>query len=414
MSDFKIPLDIESLEVTAQTLDKQDNIILDVVSKKKSSKCHKCGKDATIRNGTSPIIMIEHRGVLEKKLYLRIKPVRYKCEHCDDHITTTEQYDWHNRKSKYTKAMEEYILRSLINSTVEDVAKKEKLSSKSIYHVIENLVPVNPDWSDYKDLKTIGIDKIAVKKGHKDYVTIVSAITKSGRKSVVGVIQGKGKEDVKDFLSSIPSNLRKTVVSVCTDMYDGYVNAASEVFGKSKVVIDRFHVAKQYRSAIDKIRISEMSRLKKELPKEEYSKLHNVMWALRKEYECLSEDEKKAMEVLYSHSPLLKKAHSLAIKLTVIFNTTSTTRKDAVAKIDRWISNVEKSDIKEFDTFLVTLNKYKSSIANYFKNRATSGFVEGLNNKIKVLKRRCYGLVKTSTYFQRLYLDLKGHELYGI
>ncbi|MDA7742537.1 transposase, partial [Francisellaceae bacterium] len=67
-----------------------------------------------------------------------------------------------------------------------------------------------------------------------------------------------------------------------------------------------------------------------------------------------------------------------------------------------------------FDTFIETLKKYKPSIANYFKGRKNSGFVEGLNNKIKVVKRRCYGFVKTESLFQRLTLDLQGFQMLGI
>ena len=59
-----------------------------------------------------------------KKVYLRIKPVRYECGDCPDHPSTTEQYTWCDRNAKVTKAMEEYLMRSLINSTVEDVSRK--------------------------------------------------------------------------------------------------------------------------------------------------------------------------------------------------------------------------------------------------------------------------------------------------
>jgi len=74
---------------------------------------------------------------------------------------------------------------------------------------------------------------------------------------------------------------------------------------------------------------------------------------------------------------------------------------------------VEKSSIRCFDGFIVTLQKYKPSILNYFKARKNSGFVEGLNNKIKVAKRRCYGFFKVESLFQRLFLDLKGFEIYA-
>ena len=90
---------------------------------------------------------------------------------------------------------------------------------------------------------------------------------------------------------------------------------------------------------------------------------------------------------------------------------THSNRKLGLAKLDRWITAVHKSDLSCFDKFIGTLEKYKPYIVNYFKKRKNSGFVEGLNNKIKVAKRRCYGFFKTESLFQRLYLDLKGYQM---
>lgn len=98
------------------------------------------------------------------------------------------------------------------------------------------------------------------------------------------------------------------------------------------------------------------------------------------------------------------------IGITHIFNAHSN-RKLGLAKLDRWITSVQKSDVRCFDKFIGTLEKYKPYIANYFKKRRNSGFVEGLNNKIKVAKRRCYGFFKNESLFQRLYLDFKGYAM---
>jgi transposase len=155
-----------------------------------------------------------------------------------------------------------------------------------------------------------------------------------------------------------------------------------------------------------------MARLKKALPVEEYAELEGMMWILRKQYECLTEADKNKLTLLYQHSPILKKAHSYALKLTQIFNTHSD-RKSAMSKIERWIKSVECSKLNCFNRFIKTLKKYKGYIANYFKTRNTSGFVEGLNNKIKVIKRRCYGFFKTESLFQRLVLDLQGYKMFA-
>ncbi|KXO09333.1 Mobile element protein [Moritella sp. JT01] len=356
--------------------------------------------------------MVQHTKILERKVYLRIKPVRYECKACGDHPTTTEKYNRCSKNAKITTAFEEYLMRYLINSTVEDVSRKESVSYKTIVRAVSRQVNSTVDWSQYTDLNTIGIDEISNKKGHHDYLAIVSTKSKSGVLSVIAVLEDRTKVSVKQFLDSIPKALKQTVRSVCTDMWDGYVYAAMEVFGKQVVVIDRFHIAKQYRAPLDTLRIKEMKRLKTELSSEEYARLKNMMWILRKKHECLSEVDKVSLEFLYQHSPELKIAHSYALKLTNIFNT-HMKRKSAMGKIERWIAAVEKSDVTIFKTFISTLVKYKGKIANYFKGRKNSGFVEGLNNKIKVIKRRCYGVSSVKSYFQRLWLDLNGYHKYG-
>ncbi len=410
MNQITLPLDIESLEIVSQSIDTQGNIIIEVKSKKDSTACHKCQKPATKRYGTAPVIQVRHLPILDTPVYLRIYPARYQCDNCEDGSTTTETYDWCSKGSNITKGLEKYLMRNLIHSTVQDVSKKEKLGYKALTTALNRQINQQVNWDEYKNLNTIGIDEISMKKGHQSYVTIISVRNQKDDLSVIAVLDGRSKEGVEHFLNSIPSPLKKTVQAVCTDMYDGFVNAVTDVFGSKVVVIDRYHVAKLYREPLDKLRIAEMKRLKQELPAEEYAKLEGVMWILRKKHECLTATEKDVLALLYDYSPVLKQAHSYALKLTHIFNTHSN-RKLGIAKLDRWIAAVHKSDLRCFDKFIGALKKYKPYIANYFKKRQNSGFIEGLNNKIKVAKRRCYGFFKTESLFQRLYLDLKGYQM---
>jgi transposase len=304
-------------------------------------------------------------------------------------------------------------MRCLINSTIADVERKENIGERVIENILDRQVEKEVNWEKHKELNTIGIDEISLRKGHASYITVVSAkVTENSKPIVIGVLPDREKVTVQTFLKTIPESLKQSVKQVCTDMYDGFIYAAIEVFGPQRLVIDRYHVAKLYRKPLDKLRISEMARLRVELEAEEYAKLEGMMWILRKNHECLSEANKASLELLYKHSPKLKEAHTYALRLTHIFNTHDN-RKSALAKIDRWINSVEKSNLKIFKGFITTLTKYKPYIGNYFKARKNSGFVEGLNNKIKVLKRRCYGLFSIESLFQRLFLDLQGMEIYA-
>jgi hypothetical protein len=80
---------------------------------------------------------------------------------------------------------------------------------------------------------------------------------------------------------------------------------------------------------------------------------------------------------------------------------------------NRWIVRVKRSTVRCFDGFITTLIARKDEIANYFADRHNSGFVEGMNSKIKVIKRRCYGILNTEHLFQRISLDLFGYALYA-
>lgn len=163
-------------------------------------------------------------------------------------------------------------------------------------------------------------------------------------------------------------------------MYDGFINAVKEVFGnKVKVVIDRFHIAKLYRNNFDDLRKKEMKKLKAELSDTEYKRLNNVMWILRKNVADQTEEEMNILKLLFMYSPVLEAGYVLRNKLTDIFNQ-KIRRYQARYKLNAWIRSVKKSGLTCFDKFIKTLENRMSEVLNYFIQRNSSGFVEGLNN----------------------------------
>ena len=211
---------------------RKGNIIFDVKSTKRETSCHKCGQLTKNKYGYGETLTIRHVSILDKAVYLRICVVRYQCMDCDDHPTTSEKYDWCERKLKTTKALDAYINHQLIHSTVEDVSKKGHVNYRIVESSLNRCFDKKVNWANFDDLTTIGIDEIALKKRQNDYVVIVSSKDKHGNLSVIGVLPDRLKETTKIFLESIPDDLKKTVKSVCTDMCDSFVNSAKEVFIK--------------------------------------------------------------------------------------------------------------------------------------------------------------------------------------
>lgn len=178
------------------------------------------------------------------------------------------------------------------------------------------------------------------------------------------------------------------------------------------MVIARYQVAKRYRTSADRLRTQELRRLKQELPKEDYAKLKGAMWPFRKKAADLEVDEQELLARLFTYSPTLPQAYELREQLTGIFNALLS-KEAAILQLTDWQRQVKASGLSCYDSFLQTLEKWREEIANSFLARHNSGFVAGLNNKIKVLKRRCYGIFNLSHLFQRLFLDLEGYQRFA-
>ena len=270
------------------------------------------------------------------------------------------------------------------------------------------------DWEQIKKLKSdqMGIDEVAMRKGHKHYVTILTLRLGTGEVRVVAVLEDRKKETVKGFLERMPEEVLRQIKSVCTDMYKGYTEAVREVIGEAVIVIDRFHVARMYRECADEVRKRETRRLKKEMSQQEYEEIKGVMWIFRKNEEDLEEEEKPKLEKLFIYSPELEKAYRLREEMRAIFEK-KLSKGRAKKEINRWEEEVKRSGLRCFDKFLKTLEEWKEEITNYFVDRKSSGFVEGFNNKVKVLKRRCYGISNVVHFFKRLVIDVEGYQRFA-
>ncbi len=410
MIKVEVPVNLPGVEVTNVESDNRGNLFITVETTERSVPCRSCGRNLTKRHGSDRERKLKYLPVFGKESTIIYKPHRYICEFCDNNPTTTATPTWHKANSDFTIDYENHVLLELVNSTIADVCTKEKLTEALVLGILDRHISGAVNWETIEKIGLLGIDEIALKKGYKDYVTLITSKS-DGKIQILAVIEGRKKVDIKRFLKSIPGRLKKTIVAICTDMYDGYINAVKEVFKKKTLlVIDRFHVAKLYRKDLDKFRQQILGALKKELSASEYEKLKGAMNILRRKNECLTKEEKEILNNLFSHSPELAEAYRLALRLTQIFNT-HMSKEEALVKLDEWILKVKASKLSCFNGFIKTFKKYKNEVTNYFIDRHTSAHVEGFNNKVKVLKRRCYGIFNLKHLFQRLYLDTVGYQI---
>ncbi len=411
-----LPLDIPDVEVTGVEVNKGGDYIITVESTRGSAVCQHCGRQITKFNGHGREIELRHLPILGRHVYIRLRPKRYKCAHCGGK-TTTQKLEWYSSKSPHTKAYDQHLMLQLVNSTVEDVSRKEDVGYDAVEGAVERCIHTSVNWDELAELKIIGIDEIAMRKGRGNYVAIITSQQADRHVALLGVLPDRKKETVRQFLETIPIRLRRTMEKACTDMWEGYVNSVEEFAAAHpevsiKVVVDRFHVAKNYRACVDKVRKRECRRLKKELPDAAYEEIKNVMWTVRKNNHDLTDDERKKLNRLFEYSPELKMAYTFREELTAIFEM-QLTREEGQVRLLKWRDKVRRSVLSCFDKFLTTLDNWLDHIVNYFGDRLSNSFVEGFNNKVKTTRRRCYGILQITTLFQRLYLDLEGYRRFA-
>jgi len=100
---------------------------------------------------------------------------------------------------------------------VQDVAIKEKLGYEAVVGIIDRHLASRVDWSQFERLEVLGLAEIALKKGHSDYGVIVSARLSNGQLKLLAVLPNREKDTVKTFLARIPTRLKRTIHTVCTD-----------------------------------------------------------------------------------------------------------------------------------------------------------------------------------------------------
>jgi transposase len=205
-----ILLGLQGIEIEDVELSANNVLIIRVRSVIDGCHCHRCGKPTDHYHGLGQEIKLRHLPIFGYKTYIVMRPKRYQCRECDDKPTTTQKLEWYTPKSSFTKAYEQDVMLSLVNSTLQDVSIKHDIGQGAIEGMPDRHVQATVDWDKIKSMEAVGVDEIALKKGHRDFVTIVSAYVQ-GKLMVLGILADRTKATVKAFFLSIPKRLRRTV-----------------------------------------------------------------------------------------------------------------------------------------------------------------------------------------------------------
>ena len=192
-SELRLPLDIPDVEVLATEITTDGKVVIEVESQVETTRCGICDQEIGCHYGHGQEIELRHLSVLGMETYVRIRPRRGQCHDCLHEPTTTQVLSWYEPRSPHTKAYDEYLLKQLVNSTIEDVSLKENIGYDALVGALKRQIDVEVKWADIEDLSTVGIDEIAMKKGRKNYVAIVTGRQADGQVRVLAVLPDRKK-----------------------------------------------------------------------------------------------------------------------------------------------------------------------------------------------------------------------------
>lgn len=287
------------MRVKSVQQNEQGDYIITVESTQGYAVCLQCGRQTTKFHGYNGWLQLRHLPILGHRVYIRLSPKRYICPHCDGK-TTTQQLEWYEAKSPHTKAYDRYLIVQLLNSTVQDVSRKEAVGYAAVQDALKQHIDAQVNWAEFSELNVIGIGEIALTKGRRNFIAILTTQQANGHIAVLTVLPDCSKTSVRQFLETIPPRLRPTLHTVCTDMWDGYVKAVQEFAADHpdvviQTVVDCFHVTKNYR------------RLKKVLAPTDYAKIvQGTLWLVRQNHKDLSPDDRQKLRRLFTYAPELK------------------------------------------------------------------------------------------------------------
>ena len=206
MGDVPVPIDLPGVDVIKVEMNDCHELLITVETTEKSVKCRKCNRIITARHGDDKERRLRHLDVFHYRTYVIYKPHRYICHDCDTHPTTTATAIWHKPNSAFTIPFEADMLMELINSTITDVCAKHQLTEDCMLGIMDRHIHSEVNWDSIDHIGVLGIDEISLKKGYKDYVTLITS-RYEGNIRLLGVINGREKAKIKVFLKNIPAHL---------------------------------------------------------------------------------------------------------------------------------------------------------------------------------------------------------------
>lgn len=312
------------------------------------------------------------------------------CIHCRRIVV--EDLDLFAPCQRVTKRLALYVHELCKMLTVKEVADHLGLNWKTVRRIDKHFLETQYGKIDTSGVRILAVDEIAIRKGHR-YLTVILDYER-GR--VIWVGKHRRAKTLRRFFNKMPNRDRKTLEAIAMDMWDPYIKAIQKKVPHVKIVFDLFHVVAQFSRVIDKVRNAEYRKASKE-NKEVFKGARYLL--LKNRSNVRRTKDREQLKQLLELNEVINTVLILKDKLKHIWSYKS--RTWATKAIEEWCALARCTEHPSVQKFADTLEQYSYGILNHCDYPIHTGKLEGVNNKIKVIKRKAYG------YHDLRYFSLK-------
>lgn len=377
---------------TIETDDDEKALFVELHRKKCKYKCS-CGKRFDTYYDRRERCVRDLRFGPYRQSFLVFQQVRIDCPGCG---VVTESLSWVEPRVGYTKRLAATVALSCQElRSLSAVAKEYGLHWSTVKEIHKAALKEELPEPCQTSPRVIGVDEFAVRRRHR-YGTVVVDLEE---KSVPYVGKGRNKESLSTYFNFLGEKKCKKILAVAMDMWRPYEEATREYCPNAKIVYDPFHIISAYgREVVDKVRMQEVAKA----TDEDKKVIKGSRYLLLKNKSNLdsSRNEPAKLADLLRQNETINTIYVLKDDLKCLWEYES--KAQAKSWFNGWYKRAKESGISLLEKFADRLKSHLSGILSYCEYPITTGIIEGINNKIKVIKRVAFGYRDMDYFFLRI------------
>lgn len=361
--------------------------------------CEQCGAQCGQVHETT-VRRVRDLPLFDYRVVLHVPRRRVWCERCGG--PRLEKLTWLGRYQRVTDRLARACSQLLEASTVQAVAAFYGLSWHTVKALDKRRLQhslIAPDWSR---IRYLAMDEFALHKGHRYATVVVDPLSRQ----VLWIGAGRSRETARAFFQQLPVGVAARIQAVAIDMTTAYELEIKAHCPQAEVVYDLFHVVAKYgREVVDRVRVDQANQLRHDRPARQI--LKSARWLLLRNRANLRDEQAVRLdELLLANRPLLT-VYVLRDELKQLwFQRNAGAAQQAW---ENWFHQVEESGIEPLMRFANRLQGYLQGILARCRHPLNTSVVEGINNTIKVIKRRAYGYRDEAYFFLKIKAAFPGN-----